>query len=231
MLLLMQEIHHQITVGLADEYPIFSAAFEQFLAHKAPFDIDVKWAVHSGRKLMESLRRDPVQILITELRLSEIDGIDLLEQIKDSYLNTRIIVLTQYENKKYIKLAFSRGTDGYVLKSSSPQDIFQCFSKILQGENYMGENVSMGPKINAPNGSPRSREFDQEDRFVVQSELTIREKEILSQIQDGKSNKQIAAELFISDQTVSVHKRNMMRKFNVHNCKELLEKSRVNNII
>ncbi len=227
----MQEIHHQISVGLADEYPIFSAAFEQFLVYKAPLDIDVKWVVHSGRKLMESLRRDPVQILITELRLSEIDGIDLLEQIKDSYRKTRIIVLTQYENKKYIKLAFSRGIDGYVLKSSSPQDIFQCFSKILQGENYMGENVSMGPKTTSTNGSPRGREFDQDDRFVVQSELTIREREILTQIKEGKTTKEIAAELFISDQTVSVHKRNMMRKFNVHNCGELLEKSRINNII
>jgi len=181
---------------------------------------------------MEKLRTHPVEILITELKLREIDGVDVLEQIKDSYSSTRILVLSQYDQQKFVKMAFSKGVDGYVLKQSDEADLLAGITDIIQGNVYMGEGVNIGPKKKADTAKThRENEFAEADRFRTQNEITDRELEILEKIDSGLSVKQIAKALFISDQTVAAHKRNLMRKFSVHSRRELLEKSRKHKVL
>lgn len=228
----MKEINSQIAIGIADEQPIFASALSYFLEKKLPFAPNIRWTVHSGRRLMEKLRTNPVQVLITELKLREIDGIDVLEQIKDSYSSTRILVLSQYDQQKFVKMAFSKGVDGYVLKQSDESDLLAGITDIIQGNVYMGKGVNIGPKKKADNTKTnRENEFAEADRFRTQNELTDRELEILEKINSGLNVKQIAKELFISDQTVAAHKRNLMRKFSVHSRRELLEKSRKHKVL
>jgi DNA-binding NarL/FixJ family response regulator len=228
----MKKINSQIAVGIADEQPIFSSALSYFLEKKLPFASNICWTVHSGRRLMEKLRTHPVQLLITELKLREIDGVDVLEQIKDSYSSTRILVLSQYDQQKFVKMAFSKGVDGYVLKQSDEADLLAGITDIIQGNVYMGEGVNVGPKKKTDTAKTnRENEFAEADRFRTQNEITNRELEILEKIDSGLNIKQIAKALFISDQTVAAHKRNLMRKFSVHSRRELLEKSRKHKVL
>lgn len=228
----MKEIRRQISIGIADEQPIVASGLTHLLESQMPFPVDIRWVVHSGRTLMEHLRKSPVQLLITELKLSEIDGLDLIEQIKETYKQTRVLVLSQYQQQKFVKMAFGAGVDGFVLKSSTPADLIEGISEVIQGNVFMGQDVSLGPKQKvSQNGSARKKEFETTDRFKAQNDLTDREREILKKIGSGQSVKEIAADLFISDQTVSAHKRNMMRKFDVHSSRELVEKSRRHNIL
>ncbi len=228
----MKEIRRQITVGIADEQPIVASGITYLLQHQMPFPVEIRWMAHSGRTLMEQLRKNPVQLLITELKLSEIDGLDLIEQIKETYKQTRVLVLSQYKHQKFVKMAFASGVDGFVLKSSSPSDLIHGISQVIQGKVYMGQAVSLGPKRKSiQNGSSREKEFETTDRFRAQNDLTDREREILKKIGSGQTIKEIAADLFISDQTVSAHKRNMMRKFDVHSSRELIETSKRHNLL
>jgi two-component system response regulator NreC len=228
----MKEINSQIALGIADEQPIFASALSYFLGKKLPFGSKIRWTVHSGRKLMEKLRTDPVQVLITELKLREIDGIDVLEQIKDSYPATSIIVLSQYDQQKFVKIAFSKGVDGYVSKQSDEDDLLSGITDIIQGNVYMGKGVNLGPKeMKSDAKTNREKEFIEADRFRTQNGLTERELEILEKIDSGLNVKQIAKELFISDQTVAAHKRNLMRKLSVHSSRELLEKTRDHKVL
>jgi len=228
----MKEIRRQITLGIADEQGIVAHAVGHLLCASLPYQIDIRWVVQSGRSLMENLRKKPVQLLVTELKLAEIDGLDLITQIKETYSQTRILVLSQYEQQKFIKMAFADGADGFVLKNASPSELVKGVTEVLQGSVFMGQGVQLGPKRRSKkNGSARTGEFEKTDRFKAQNDLTDREREILEKIGAGQSVKEIAAELYISDQTVSAHKRNMMRKFDVHSSRELLEKSRRHNIL
>ncbi len=222
----MKELHQSITIGIADEHPIMAAGLIHLLQAELDFSIRIQWVVASGRTLMEQLRKNPIRLLISELKLSEIDGVDLIEQIKSTYPQTRVLILSQYDQQKFVKMAFTSGVDGYVLKRSQPEDLIQGVREVIQGKVYMGQDVHFGPKRKKGGSeSARKKEFENEDRFKAQNDLTDREREILGKIADGQTIQEIADELFISDQTVSAHKRNMMRKFDVHSSRELIEKS------
>jgi DNA-binding NarL/FixJ family response regulator len=228
----MKEIHHNLTIGIADEHPIVAAGLVQLLQKELTVPVKIAWVVQSGRSLMEQLRKHPVKLLISELKLSEIDGVDLIEQIKSTYKQTRILILSQYEQPKFVKMAFKSGVDGFVLKRSSPRDLMDGIRDVIQDKVYMGQDVHFGPKKSgAGQGSARTKEFENADRFKTQNNLTDREREILEKIAGGQTIKEIAADLFISDQTVAAHKRNMMRKFDVHSSRELIEKSREHNLL
>lgn len=228
----MKELHQSITIGIADEHAIMAAGLIHLLRAELDLSIDIQWVVSSGRSLMEQLRKNPVQLLLSELKLAEIDGIDLIEQIKSTYPQTRILILSQYDQQKFVKMAFSSGVDGYVLKRSQAGDLIRAVGQVIQGEVYMGEGVQFGPKRKKRNEeSARKKEFEKEDRFKSQNNLTDREREILTKLAGGQSVREIAQELFISDQTVSAHKRNMMRKFDVHSSRELVEKSRKHKLL
>jgi DNA-binding NarL/FixJ family response regulator len=228
----MKELHQSTTIGIADEHAIMAAGLIHLLRAELDLSIDVQWIVSSGRSLMEQLRKNPVRLLISELKLAEIDGLDLIEQIKSTYPHTRILILSQYDQQKFVKMAFSSGVDGYVLKRSQPKNLIQAVRQVIQGEVYMGEDVHFGPKRKKTlEESARKKEFEKEDRFKTQNNLTDREREILIKLAEGQSVREIAQELFISDQTVSAHKRNMMRKFDVHSSRELVEKSRKHKLL
>lgn len=210
-----------IRIGLADSQSIFMEGLKILLqSHSETFN--VVFQVTSGNKLANIISEDPIDILIMDLCLEDKDGVDLIAELKSIKPDLGVLIFTQYAQTKFIKNAFLDGADGYMLKNDKLDNLEQAIHSISEGKTFMGEGISIGPKHSAvsPHNSDR---WKTEDPFLLKHELTFREREILSEICEGKTNKEIAGDLYISDQTVSVHKKNIMRKFNVGNTKQLKE--------
>jgi len=213
-----------IKVGLADEQKLFTKMLSICLDSKEHgWSCVPLWSAHSGTELLDRLKESPVDLLITELKLPGKDGIDLISEMKEINPDMRICILTQYHDSKFVKEAFQNGADGFILKQSELDDLAKGIGEIMQGIAYMGTCVSIGPQNGLSNGSPKAETFEREDPFYLKNLLTKREKEILDQIALAKNNKDIAEDLFISDQTVSVHRKNIMKKLNVTSTASLIK--------
>ena len=204
---------NKLKVVLADGHHLFIAGLSKLLEQYKEFEISVVDQVFDGQFLEEDVDLKNIDLLITDLRLPSKDLFEVLPEIKNNYPEMRILVLSQYHQYKLIKRIFLKGADGYILKASSPDILFSAIEKVMLGERYQGPGVSVSPPKNGI--IKEDKTWAKEDPFIVRHGLTKRELEILERIVDARNNHQIADELFISDQTVSVHRKNIMRKLNV----------------
>lgn len=209
-----------VKIGLADSQSIFVEGIKRILTGNNNARYEIKWDVSSGESLLKKVEIDPVDVLLTDLCLYEIDGIDILNDLKILDPNLRIMIFTQYAQTKFIKTAFLEGADGYLLKSDEIDNLFNGINTVLEGKTFMGNGISIGPKRTKVLPHDKNS-WECEDPFLIKHKLTTREHEILVEICTGKTNKEIAKKLYISDQTVSVHRKNIMRKFNVNSTKTL----------
>lgn len=210
---------------LADEHCIFIEGLKSILQKSEKYAFDVVSTASNGEELLHLIRRKPADLLILDLNLSEIDGLEIIHTIQRERIPLRVLVLTVYDDPKFVKSAFKNGAHGYILKDKSMEEFFVALQKVLtEQEPYLGEGVQL-----SENSAPRSvigkqqTDFHLEDRFIKKYNLTKRELEILRLITHAMSNKQIARELYISDQTVSVHRKNIMRKLGVSNAAGLIK--------
>ena len=141
--------------------------------------------------------------------------------MKANKLRTKILILTAYDDERLLKRAQNLKVDGYVLKAAEEKDIKGAVHHILQreGAGIMMQNISTdnkGLKL-------IEKKVPLQDGFIKRNKLTKRERQIVGLIADAMSSKEIAKVLYISDQTVSVHRKNIMRKLGVSNAAALIK--------
>ena len=211
----------QVNVVIADDHQLFIAGLKTILQDVAGYNINLIDIANNGDELMGILKRHIPDLLILDLNMPERDGLDVLSSIGHKYDDLRILALTMYDESKIVKSAFKSGVDGYVLKSSGKEELVRAITEVLAGHTFMGEGVSLNAFANGGRKSDNHIQF--EDKFIKKYNLTKREIEILRLISHALSNKEIAKELYISDQTVSVHRKNIMRKLGVSNTAGLIK--------
>lgn len=214
---------------IADEQVLYTEGLIALMRSQLP-ELEVVEVLHSGSALKEQCTHHRPDLVLLNIRLPEENGLDLIPQIKQTCTKAKLIILSEYDQTKFIKSAFHNGADGYILKTGTSQDLVACVRDVMTGLTYMGEGVSIGPLHRRP--SPEyPYDWSMEDPFMIKSSLTKREIEILQCIKDKKNNKEIAKELFISDQTVGVHRKNIMKKLNVSSTANLIKAAIDNDII
>jgi DNA-binding NarL/FixJ family response regulator len=176
---------------------------------------------NTGPEVMDQFYRTTPDVVLMNVKLPEVDGISLIKEMKKINESVHIIIISEYDQPKFIKIAFQGGADAYLLKSNSLVDFKNCIESVLNGSTYMGEGVSVGP-LHRKKAAFYENNWSKEDAFIMKNNLTKREVEILGRIADAKNNKEIAEELYISDQTVSVHRKNIMKKLNVSSTASLI---------
>lgn len=215
----------QVQTILADNHQIFIEGVKKVLASVSQNrQIKIVGEYSSGSNLLEALKHKAVDLLILELNLPDNDGFEIIDYIYRERIDCKILVFSAYENPKIVKQAFRKGVDGYILKSRPIKELFEAIEKILSDGNFVGDGVRVTGNGVAIKEKSKKRGISLfADRFVRKHSLTKRELEILRLISQALSNKQIAKELFISDQTVSVHRKNIMRKLGVSNTAGLVK--------
>jgi len=229
-----------IKLVIADDHRLFIEGLKNLLLSSTDININIVGETGDGNEVSSLVRKSRPDVLILDLNMPGKDGLDVLTEVKLNKINAgmRIIALTMYDDTKLVKSAFKDGIDGYILKTSAATELIQAIKTVLTGETFFGEGVYVHrPNIPSASGDSSSKNGASngnkyyEDRFNKKHNLTKRELEILRLISKAKNNKEIARTLFISDQTVSVHRRNLMRKLNVSSTAGLIKIAYDNSLV
>ena len=194
--------------ALAD-YPEFEVVGEAFNGRQAV-------------KLVESLRPD---IVIMDISMPELNGINATLQIKKMFPDVYIIIFTMYSNKEYVIDLFMAGISGYVLKDDPMSELISALKAVRNGGTYFS---MMAPSVLLNHLKELEKDKINKDLF---NSLSMREREVFQLLAEGKSIKKIANQLFISPKTVESHKYNIMTKLNIHTMTDLIKVAIRKNII
>jgi len=216
---------------LVDTQSIFRAGLKAYFDNVSSMDIQVMGQESTAEGLLLYLHKNlDTHLVLLDLNLPDQDGLEVIPQIKRQFRNVKIMVLTSYSDYKFVGQALKQGADGYILKSNTTQELEEGIVDIMADKPY----IAPGLHITPPNGkrlTSGKKSSAYEDRFVIMQKLTKREHEVLELITEAKNNKEIAKELFISDQTVGVHRKNIMRKLGVRNTINLIKFALENQLV
>lgn len=194
------------TILIIDDHPLFRKGVRQLLGMDEQFEIVGEAADGmTGLDMIESLKPDMV---LLDLNMEKMSGLDVLEEIKRRELDTEIVIMTVSNQDSDVARAIHLGADGYLLKDMEPEEILIKLGHVSAGSVVIDDSISMLLTNMLKSG----------DHFATLEniKLTRRETEIMSLLVAGMNNKLIARELIISDGTVKVHIKNMLRKLNMN---------------
>jgi DNA-binding NarL/FixJ family response regulator len=171
--------------------------------------------VGNGKELMEFLKTSEVEIVILDISMPGIGGMEAIGLVKRQYPLVKILMLTMHKNKQYFYNAMSAGADGYLMKDDSDEELLVALNKILSGKSYIS------PSMTDDFADDVISMYRNEKKSPFQ-EMTKREKEILQLVVQGYTSKKIAKQLNLSQRTIDHHRSNLLRKFKRKNSVDLV---------
>ncbi len=179
-------------------------------------EISILGTVNNGEDLVKLVSLKQPKLVITDIRMPKMDGIEATKLIKSKFPHINILALTMFDQPDAIKQMLDAGATGYLLKNSGIKMLSEAIEKVAKGETFFDPNVA----FNFMN------DYIDENSNIGKTEkvvLSNREKEILHLIANGKTSKQISEILFIAKTTVDTHRKNMIRKLALTNGNELVK--------
>lgn len=189
-----------IKLILVDDHPLFREGIAARLSVHG--NIEIIGEADNGKQLLDQLKELTPDIVMMDISMPEINGMDALEIIKEKYPDLRVIVLSMHDDKEYILNVIRSGAKGYLLKDISGEEMIKALQKVHEGGKYFSDEIT---EILAQDESNNNNTI-----------LTTREQLILRLISHGYNNKKIASELDISVRTVETHKRNIKQKLEIN---------------
>lgn len=189
---------------LADDHVLMREGIRQLLEFDG--SIEVIAEANDGVECIEKLKVVHPQILLLDINMPKKNGIEVLEEIKNKKINVKVLILTVHGEVEYLLKAVDIGVDGYILKDSESSELKRAINAVIEGESYIQPKL-----IPSLNNRLVARDMDK-DKI---DSLTGREIEVLSQLANGKFNKEIATSLNISERTVKNHISNIFKKIDV----------------
>jgi DNA-binding NarL/FixJ family response regulator len=172
----------------------------------------------TGREALKMAEELQPDIIVMDLLMPDLNGLDAARQIKKLFPKIEIIVLSGHEDSKLIQPAFDAGIRAYIFKTQARMHLVAAIHALLAGRPYLTPRVSE-VLFQRLDGASR---FDAEAGHRVEPALTAREREIIQMLVEGKSNKEIASVLSISTKTVETHRASIMRKLNMESLSDLI---------
>lgn len=188
--------------------------------------IDVVGKVESGEEAINAAQELSPDIILMDIMMKGMTGIEAARWIKEQNSNIRIILLSGEVNQDYISLSAKVGVNGYLPKDVSREALIEAIKKVNAGEKYFSPSI-----MNIVFEQFYNQEADEKKPAQKSKDLTTREFEVLEQVAMGKSNQEVADALFISIKTVETHKTNILSKLGLKNTAELVKYAIKNNII
>ena len=196
----------EATIMLVDDHPLFRSGLRQLFALEEGLQVICEYS--NGTDAIEGAVEHDPDLIILDLNMQGIDGLETVRQMREKGVTSRVVMLTVSDNEDDVLNAISSGADGYLLKDMEPEDIVTNIKQAVLGQLALSDRLTkvLLQSCNKP------KKPAQESPLKT---LTSRELEILSLISKGMSNKLIAHELSITDSTVKVHVKNLLKKLNV----------------
>lgn len=205
---------NKIRLAIIDDHAVVLDGLKTML--NAFANLEVTYTTQSGYEILNHFQSEIPDVLLMDIQMPEINGIDLCKQIVKQYPTVKIIAFTSFDDSNYVKQIFRSGAKGYLLKNSDKHTIVKAIETVMQDEEYMDDSIKKILLQESITGQRRS---------IFEVPLTKREKEILKLIAEGLSSQEIADKLFISLRTVETHRLNLNQKLDVKNTAGLVKEA------
>ena len=202
-----------VKVLLADDHPVVRGGMRNFLEREADFSVvgeaeDGLQAVQLAEKLLPD-------ILVLDMMMPHLNGLEVLRQLTKRLANTRVIILSMQSADPYVTQALKAGAAGYVLKDSAPDELVKAIRQVLDGQRYLS------PQLNERLINQFIQKVDSGSLDPL-TLLTDREREVLQMTVEGLTSVEIGEHLSLSPRTVETHRQNLMRKLTIDNQVDLV---------
>lgn len=201
-----------ITLLLVDDQAIILDGLEALLGQEA--GMLVIGRATNGREAVEQAALLKPDVVIMDISMPQMDGIEATRLVVKANPECKVLVLSMYNNKEFVRELLDAGATGYILKNAGRVELRDAVNAVAMGSRFLSEAVL------ASMGAPRDRGDSPKEGSQL---LTKREKEILSLIACGKSSCEVAAELYLSTQTIDTHRKNIMHKLDARNMADLVK--------
>ncbi len=210
-----------INAVLADDHELVRKGIKILLEDDG--NIQVVGEAADGAEAIQKIGDTRPDILITDIRMPGMDGLQTTQAVKNQFPDVKVLVLSMHEDEEYIMKSVEYGADGYLLKDTSKPEFVKAIDVVMSGQKYFSgdiSNILVNSYLNAK--TKKTSQSSNSNSTGSEKSLTKRESQILSKIYIGISNADIASELGKSVRTIETHRFNIMKKLGVKNVAELL---------
>ncbi|MFQ5988272.1 MAG: response regulator [Dehalococcoidia bacterium] len=205
----------KIRVLVVDDHAILRDGISALLALQE--DMEVVGEAAEGREAIEKARQLAPDVVIMDIAMPLMDGLEATRTIRKENPKTRVLILTQYDNKEYVSSSLKVGAGGCVPKRAVAAELVSAIRSVHRGDSYLHPSVA---KTLIDDYLQRVESGDEGDAY---DRLTSREREVLKLVAEGRTNREIADVLCITVKTVLGHRTNVMEKLDIHNRTELIK--------
>ncbi len=206
-----------IKILIADDQELIRDSLRIVLAAKPDFSVDT---AANGIEVVRAVRRDKPDVILMDIRMPEMDGVQCTQIIKENYPEIKIIILTTFDDDEYIYNALKHGASGYLLKGISADGLIEAIYKVYHGnaminEDIAGKVVKMFSQMARENASV----IAVDEEYI--NEITDSEWKVIGLVSKGLSNKEIAAELFLTEGSVRNYLSSVLKKLDLRDRTQL----------
>lgn len=209
----MMPMNECVRILLADDHVLIRHGIKNIM--KKDLRLNVIGEANNGKELLNFLESSEVDLIILDISMPGIGGMEVIGVVKNKYPWIKILILTMHKNKQYFYNAMSAGADGYLMKDDSDEELLVAIEKVAAGKSYISPFMAEDFADDVVNM------YRNEKKSPFQ-ELTRREKEILQLVVKGFTSKKMAEHLHLSQRTIDHHRSNLLRKFNRKNSVDLV---------
>jgi len=202
-----------IRLLIVDDHAVVRSGLKMLLENER--DVEIVGEAASASEAMEAALRLKPNVILMDIGLPDLSGIDATREIKKRVADVSIVALTIHEDEEYFFKMLEAGASGYVPKRAAPEELITAIRAAATGQVYLYPSLA---KLLVRDFLDGGRAADEQ----TPSDLTDREQEVLTYLAEGANNSEIAAALVISPKTVARHRENIMRKLNLHSRAELV---------
>ncbi|HEY8934926.1 MAG TPA: response regulator transcription factor [Cyclobacteriaceae bacterium] len=197
------ETDKELKIYIADDHPIVVDGLKEVLKRKTNWIVN--GIAHNGQQLVDLIKKELPDLAIVDINMPIMNGIHCTEWIKKNHPVIKVIILTMYPEKTFVNQLIKAGADGCLLKSRGTIDLINAIERVSSGKSYFDWIYDF-----------------KKEQDAKEYRLSEREIQIIKLIIDGKGNGEIAEIIFVSEDTVKTHRKNIFKKLNVHNASELM---------
>jgi DNA-binding NarL/FixJ family response regulator len=194
-----------LRIIIADDHPLLVDGLRRVLEEMK--DVEVTEPVGNGRQLLLRLRESPVDMVLLDLQMPQLDGLETLRILQKEFPRLKVVIFTNYNQQKLLREARNLGAGGYLSKSCTSQELKEAIRTVEDGGTWF-------PK-ESPSAAEDSPSVFVND-FMKKYQITQREVEIIRKIALGYTTKEIGEQLYVSEFTVNAHRRNICRKLDIY---------------